>query len=146
MMTKEDQDQLKLLSIFHYVLGVFTALVSFVPVIHLTIGLVMLFSPQTLEPSGGENQEGLRIIGGIFVGVAMLVILVGFGFALCMILVGRFLNHRTHYIFCMVVAALECLSFPFGTVLGVFTIVVLSRESVKQLFGRGSPQSAIAPL
>jgi hypothetical protein len=145
-MTKEDQDQLKLLSIFHYVLGAFTALVSFVPVILLTIGLVMLVSPQTLEPSGGETQEGLQIVGGIFVGVAMLVLLVGLGSALCVILAGRFLNHRTHYIFCMVVAALECLSFPFGTILGVFTIVVLSRESVKRLFGRGSPPPAIAPL
>ena len=28
----------------------------------------------------------------------------------------------------------ECLFMPFGTVLGVFTIVVLCREPVKQLF------------
>jgi hypothetical protein len=32
------------------------------------------------------------------------------------------------------VAALSCAFMPFGTVLGVFTIVVLVRPSVKQLF------------
>jgi hypothetical protein len=31
-------------------------------------------------------------------------------------------------------AAVECLFMPFGTVLGIFTIVVLNRDSVKPLF------------
>jgi len=31
-------------------------------------------------------------------------------------------------------ACIECLFIPFGTILGVFTIVVLSREPVKALF------------
>jgi hypothetical protein len=31
-------------------------------------------------------------------------------------------------------ACIECLFIPFGTILGVFTVVVLSRESVKALF------------
>lgn len=31
---------------------------------------------------------------------------------------------------------------PFGIILGVFTILVLVRESVKQLFGVRSPQAA----
>ena len=32
------------------------------------------------------------------------------------------------------VGGVECLFFPFGTILGVFTIVVLMRDSVKELF------------
>jgi hypothetical protein len=32
------------------------------------------------------------------------------------------------------VACVECLSMPFGTVFGVFTILVLNRASVKELF------------
>jgi hypothetical protein len=35
----------------------------------------------------------------------------------------------------VVVAAVSCLMVPFGTVLGIFTIVILSRDSVKRLFG-----------
>jgi hypothetical protein len=33
-----------------------------------------------------------------------------------------------------VVACLECLFIPFGTILGVLTLIVLSRESVKTQF------------
>jgi hypothetical protein len=31
-------------------------------------------------------------------------------------------------------AAISCIFMPFGTVLGVFTIIVLLRPSVKELF------------
>ena len=36
--------------------------------------------------------------------------------------------------YCLVMAGIECLFMPFGTVLGVFTIIVLMRESVKEMF------------
>jgi hypothetical protein len=34
----------------------------------------------------------------------------------------------------LVVAWLECLFVPFGTILGLFTIIALSRQAVKTLF------------
>jgi hypothetical protein len=34
----------------------------------------------------------------------------------------------------LVMACIECLFIPFGTILGVLTIVVLARESVRALF------------
>ena len=37
--------------------------------------------------------------------------------------------------YCLVVAAVECIFMPFGTVLGVFTIIVLMRPGVKERFG-----------
>ena len=43
-------------------------------------------------------------------------------------------SRRKHYTFCFVMACVECLSVPFGTMLGVFTILVLNRASVKELF------------
>lgn len=33
-------------------------------------------------------------------------------------------------------AAILCMFIPFGTILGVFTLIVLSRESVRQLYLR----------
>jgi hypothetical protein len=33
-------------------------------------------------------------------------------------------------------AGIACVFMPFGTVLGVFTIIVLMRDSVRRLFGR----------
>ena len=51
------------------------------------------------------------------------------------LLTGRFLRRHKHYMFCLVIACLECSFMPFGTVLGAFTIFVLMRESIKQSFG-----------
>lgn len=43
-------------------------------------------------------------------------------------------------------AAVECMLMPFGTVLGVFTIVVLMRESVKKLFTMNNPVPPTLPV
>jgi len=44
-----------------------------------------------------------------------------------------------------VMAAIECIFMPFGTVLGVFTIVVLARPSVKEMFElNAAPTSPVA--
>ena len=51
----------------------------------------------------------------------------------------RFLKQRKHPVFCTVVAVIECLHFPLGTVLGVFTILVLQRPRVQQMFRENSP-------
>ena len=51
-----------------------------------------------------------------------------------LIIAGRFLPRRKHYLFVFVVARCECLFMPFGTILGVFTIILLSRESMKSTF------------
>jgi hypothetical protein len=51
----------------------------------------------------------------------------------CMVLnflATRLINQRKGRTFSMVVAGLNCLSFPFGTALGVFTLVVLARQTV----------------
>jgi hypothetical protein len=50
------------------------------------------------------------------------------------VLAGIYLRARKHRTFCIVVAALNCLHMPFGTVLGIFTIVVLARDSVRTAF------------
>ena len=42
----------------------------------------------------------------------------------------RYLGQRKNKVFSMVTAALNCLSVPLGTILGVFTLIVLSRQSV----------------
>ena len=50
------------------------------------------------------------------------------------VLAGRNLARRRRYLFCQVVAGVGCMFMPFGTVLGVFTLVVLSRPAVRNLF------------
>ena len=65
--------------------------------------------------------------------------LFGWAFAACVAYAGRCLNERRHYTFCMVMAGIACMFMPFGTILGVFTIIVLVRPSVKALFNGMTP-------
>jgi hypothetical protein len=142
----QDLEHLRLLSIFHYVVAGLTALFACFPVFHLIFGLVMLFAPEVLEHGQHGSQsapEALRFVGLVVAMVAMLIILTGWGMAACILFAGRFLGRRRHYTFCLVMAALSCMITPFGTVLGVFTIVVLMRPSVKLLF---EPQSNAASV
>jgi len=50
------------------------------------------------------------------------------------LMAGFFIRARRHRMFSLVVAATNCLHMPIGTALGVFTIVVLTRDSVRQAY------------
>lgn len=135
----QDLEHLRLLSVFHYVVAGVGALCSCIPFIHLTIGLIAIFSPENFEHGqhGIHNAQSLNwLFGLIFTIVGAVFILAGWTISLCVLLAGRYLGRQRHYTFCLVVAAILCVMFPFGTVLGVFTIVVLMRPSVKAIFER----------
>ena len=132
MSRSEDEDQLKLLSIFHYVVGGLSGLFALFPILHLIVGLVIVFSPEALPGKPGEGPPA--VIGWFFAGIAACAIVTGLVMATCIVIAGRSLARRTRYTYCLVIAGIECMFMPFGTVLGVFTLIVLQRESVKELF------------
>lgn len=77
-----------------------------------------------MVPSGGYFAGAVLVAG-------ILCLLVGGLFGLT----GRLIRVRRGRMFCFIVGCLTCLAFiPIGTVLGVFTIVLLSRDDVKSLF------------
>ena len=125
-----DEEHLRLLSIFHDVVGGLAALFACFPIIHLIIGLAMLSG--ALENNSGEAPPA--VVGLIFIMIPAILMPIGWAVAVCIILAGRSLVRRTHYIFCLVMAGVSCAFMPFGTVLGVFAIIVLMRPSVKELF------------
>ena len=65
-----------------------------------------------------------------------LVILPFFAFSILVIVSGRKLAKMKNYMYSLVIACILCVGFPFGTVLGIFTIIVLSRETVRAAYGR----------
>jgi hypothetical protein len=75
-----------------------------------------------------------EFIGWIFAVIGSLLFLLGVAIAICMLIAGRSLGKHTRYWFAFTMACIECVFIPFGTILGVFTIIVLSRESVKASF------------
>jgi len=128
-----DAEHLRLLSIFHYVLAGLTALFACIPVLHVVLGFLMAFAPQVFDGRHGHDTPP-AILGVLFMAFGGLAIAIGWASAVLLFLGGRFLAARKHPTFCFVVACVSCLWMPLGTVLGVFTIVVLSRDSVKGLF------------
>ncbi len=125
----QDEEHLDLLAVFHYVVAGITALMACIPLLHLAMGIVFL-----LAPASGPNPPP-RFLGWFFIIFAGFFILSGWTMALFVFLAGRRLHRRRAWKFCFVVGAIECILMPFGTVLGVFTLIVLSRASVKELFG-----------
>ena len=128
-----DLEHLKLLSIFHYIVGGLTALFACFPIIHFTLGVVLIVAPGSM--GGPPGSQPPRFVGWLMLLAGGGFMLYGWTSAVCMLLAGRCLARRTHHTFCLIVAGLSCLHLPYGTVLGVFTFVVLLRPSVRELFG-----------
>ena len=126
----QDQEHVKLLAIFHYVAAGMAALVACIPFIHFFMGLALATG------AFGDTDPEARPVGLVIMLFALGFILLGWTFAALVAFAGRSLQKRKRYTFCLVMGGIECLFMPVGTVLGVFTILVLVRDSVKELFGR----------
>jgi len=87
-----------------------------------------------------------KFFAWFFILFPSLFIITGWALAGCMVAAGRKLKRRASRTFCLVVAGIECLLMPFGTVLGVFTIIVLMKDSVKQLFATNDASQGISKL
>lgn len=132
----EDANHLRYLAIAHYVIGGITALLSCLPLLHVAMGGMMI-SGAFPGASTGPGEPDIRMIGWLVVAMGGFFVLLGWTFAILLILTGRWLSARKNHTFCFVIACIQCISVPIGTVLGVFTIITLTRPSVKALFLAG---------
>jgi len=121
----QDEQYLKLLSIFHYVVGGLTACFACIFLFHFCIGVAMLT---------GAIDDAPAFVGLMLVVMSIVFIVLGWTLAVCQIIAGSNLAKRRRYMFCLVIAAISCILMPHGTVLGVFTIIILMRPSVRELF------------
>ncbi|KAB2969398.1 MAG: hypothetical protein F9K18_01395 [Thermoanaerobaculia bacterium] len=128
----DDDRHLQLLSIFHYVVAGLLGLFSLFPLLHLSMGVAMISG----QFGAGTGAPMDHMLGWFFVLLAGGFMLAGLALATCVLLAGHFLEQRRRYDFCLVAAGAACVFSPFGTVLGVFTIIVLMRDSVRAQFGR----------
>ena len=130
-MTDKNTEHLQLLRIFHFVLGGMTLLFSLFPVIHLVIGIAILSGAF----EGNGNNPPPPIFGLMFTIMPLLFIIIGMTIGSLQIAAGINIGKRTKYKLCFVVACIECMMMPLGTVLGVFTIILLNKEEVRSQFG-----------
>lgn len=138
VMATEDQN-LRLLSIFHYVVAGLAAVFSLFPIFHVVIGMMMVFGKLDDGPSPPP-----AVLGWLFALMGMAIIVLGLAFAACYAYAGVCLARRRYYMYCLVMAGIGCMFMPFGTVLGVFTIVELQKEPVKRMFMSGGTAPSAA--
>ena len=125
-----DADHLRILAVFHYVFAGLALLgIGFLAVHYLIMRTVM--SPEMLAQSPNPPPpEFLQMFVWFYLFFGAMMIVGG----VLNLLAANNLRKRRSRMFCMVVAGLNCLQFPFGTVLGVFTLVTLGRDSVRAMF------------
>lgn len=123
--------QLDHLGIFFYVLAGMSALFACIPILHFLLGVFIMFAP-TRPGEGGED----KVVGVIFILVAGCIILLGWAYAALLFYAGRGLRTRTRPTLVTVAAALSCLNMPFGTALGVITLIEMNKPEIRNLFKR----------
>ena len=128
-----DLNHIWLLALFHYILGGLEAAFGCLPLIYVGMGIAFV----TGEFDKGPNPPPPQV-GYVLIFVGLFVTLLMWGMACLKLCAGRSLSQHKRYTFCFIIACLECLNTPTGTILGVFTIIVLSRPTVKALFA-GEP-------
>ena len=131
-----DEEQLRLLSLFHYITAGVTAVFGSFPIIHIAVGLMFLLMPEAAPSLPTGKSGGLpREFGLFFVAIGGLFVLGGWTLAALHYLTGRYLKQRRNYWFCMIVSGLSSLLCMFANaIVGIAPIVVLSRDSVRGLF------------
>jgi len=132
---RTNNEHIRLLSVFYFVFGGLSLFVAFVLTIYLVV-LGAIFTNSTvresIESSGTNMETPLNIVAAIFIFAIVLVVTIG----ILQIVAGFKLRKKTHRIFTIVMGVLALPSFPLGTALGVFTIVVLTRPAVIDMYNK----------
>ena len=130
---KVDEDQLNLLSVFHFVgaafavVGILFILGHYYLVFHILLPIRKPF----------QEQNRIMPFTRFFTIFKWLYLCLGIWFAssgILNLLSGLWLRARKNRTFSIVVAVIDFLHVPLGTILGAFTMAVLMRDSVRELY------------
>ena len=129
---KIDQDHVKLLAIFHFVAAGLALFGILFLILHFTIVHTIFADPKIWEnqKSGPPPAIILQVLNLVYVVVGAWFLISG----ILNVISGLCLASRKGRTFSMVVGGINCLHIPLGIVLGVFTLIVLMRDSVRELY------------
>src|SRR5262249_36826069 len=134
----------KILSICFYVLSGFTLIPLMVGLIYMVFGVFFGVALSSAPHRPGDPPAA--IFGGVFIVFGLIFAGVFGTLGVLILLTGRNISKQRNYTFCFIIACLMCLWMPLGTILGIFTIIVLTRDSVKAIFnGQHYPQFGNTP-
>lgn len=128
------KEHLRLLSIGYYIYGGLTILYVSIALLYLA-GLILIAAiPDSAWTTNRAASAPPRFLFVMFAGFVGCFILVGWAVGGLTLFAGRCIRDRERLILILVMAGLSCLSFPFGTILGVVTFIVFSKEETKSEF------------
>ena len=151
----QDESHLKLIAVLHYVMGGLYLLgIGFLAIHFAIMAMVVRHaesenaapvpvmttapgtageaappapSPTAMPATAPFPKQIIPFLIAFYVIIGLFLVTL----CVCNIFSGRYIRKRKNRTFSFVVAGVNCLQFPFGTALGVFTFIVLSRLSVK---------------
>ena len=131
-----DEEHLKLLVLFHRIYGIIVIVFSLLGIGYFIL-LDFLFS-LTKSSARFTYQRNFQAppteIMNIVMIIMVVMIVIGLTIGLCNLLSAQYIKRRKLRIFSIVVASINCISFPLGTILGVLTLVVLLRNSIIEYY------------
>ena len=148
----KDKDHLKMLGIFHFVLaGLGLAALAFLA-LHYLIMSTVFSNPHIWDQMRDRNGNQVVMpfnpaqFMSVFRWFYLFCGLWGVVSIIVNFMAGFRLRQERSRTFLMAVAGFNCLNFPFGTILGVFTIIVLVRDSVRLRFASTDAAAPIASI
>ena len=132
--TAEDEAHLNTLAICHYIYAGMLGLFGIFGLIYVVFGVIL--ATASLGASGGPGGPPPAAIGGVVAAIGGFITLFLWAKAGCVAYSGMSIKKRQRRTFSFVIACICCMNIPLGTALGVFTLVVLSRQSVKAIYDR----------
>ena len=133
-----DAEHLRLLQIGYYILGAMTLLrilwLAFIAVMFCFMGTISTFATH----HAFENEAGNNLPPQFFFVFIPCFFAVMIFFSLAFVCLEFYAAHclktRRNILLIQIVAALYCISLPWGTAVGACTFMVLGRPSVRALF------------
>jgi hypothetical protein len=130
-----DLEHLKLLGILHTIWGVLAILFGLLfGIMYIGIGAAAAASPNSTTDDSGMSSGAF---GGIFIVLGIVFLVAAVIYGVLMIMAGGKLRKQRGYGFCFFVAIVDLLGFP-SIILGIFTLIVLNRPTVKELYKGGA--------
>lgn len=136
----KDSEHLRLVAVFHYVMAGFSLLgLGGLAFHYLFLNAFLGNSAMWEQMEGGPPPaELLAIFKWFYLFFGVVIVMSG----VLELISARMIQKRRGRMFSLVIAGVNCLQFPFGTALGVFTFVVLLRPSVQRLYEQAAAETA----
>lgn len=127
-----DAEHLKLLAVFHFVLAALSVFGLGFLFLHWAIMHAVMGSPEMWKNAKAAPPPDtlMAIFRWFYAFAGSGLLAVGIG----NLISGWCLLKRRHRTFSLVISGVNCLCFPFGTTLAVFSFIILLRGSVADLY------------